>query len=240
MDVDEILPISALTIYEMLFGNKSSTFWEEWDKESKATGRKAGEWINGTRELVYVVPMNNPMVKLKELEVISKQAEIKKVEQECYVVHIINNTPAAPYGDSFSTETRFCITKINNNQCRLKISNGVTFSKSPMVKGIIKSNGLKGLGETARSILNVIYNSSEYKEANQLRPIKQKFPSGETKNHTNNSIGPWWNNYLVIMALFLCVISIGFNFFSYDTMGHFNAEPVDAPLEKVVPKVRYG
>lgn len=60
------------------------------------------------------------------------------------------------YGDAFQCQTKYCITWVSKDSCRLVVSTGVKFFKSPMVKSIIKAQSMKGLSEGAADLLIII------------------------------------------------------------------------------------
>jgi hypothetical protein len=77
------------------------------------------------------------------------------------VVNAVSRTPLIPYGDAFESCTKFCITSnASQNQsmpsCKILITIGVVFSKSVMVKSIIKSAALKGLTDYHQDLVALL------------------------------------------------------------------------------------
>ena len=163
-DAEQVLPVPADLVYNILFGKFEESFWSQVDAKNNTTKRALKPWENNKRTLTFTVPINNPMVKAKELDVVSNHERLTFNENNCYVVSFKNATPNAPYGDAFNTETRFCITKISSKKCKILITNGINFTKSVLVKGIIKSSGLKGLAESASLIMETLVAHEEIKK----------------------------------------------------------------------------
>ncbi|KAI8836723.1 hypothetical protein BJ741DRAFT_605004 [Chytriomyces cf. hyalinus JEL632] len=161
-DQELSLNIPAKRAFELIFSNDRSETKQLWSKlftsrnetnvvseawVEPSTGTILGDAPAGaiaSKSLNYIMPMNNPMVKLKEVGVESILYLIKRVEYFVYVVEKRGCTPAAPYGDNFTTITRYCITWTGKNSCKICMYSGVKFFKSPMVKGIIKQQAMGG------------------------------------------------------------------------------------------------
>ena len=96
------------------------------------------------------------MLKAKQFEVKSTYTCLRREERSAYVVEMVTSTPDIPYGDCFTTETRYCITWVDRNCCRLIISSGVTFLKYTMMKAIIKINATKGLSDKSTAVIALL------------------------------------------------------------------------------------
>ncbi|KAI9204558.1 uncharacterized protein BJ171DRAFT_618603 [Polychytrium aggregatum] len=131
--------------------------WDRFNKKRGESGRNAAAWTTTmpqTRDLTLVVPVNNPMVKAKEADVNQKETISTRNEGIVYVIDAQSQTPGVPYGDSFALLMRYCITWVTKDSCKLLITGGVKWFKSPMVKGIIKSAAVKGITDTAADMVN--------------------------------------------------------------------------------------
>eukprot|EP00842_Homolaphlyctis_polyrhiza_P002367 jgi/Hompol1/3130/HPOL_006377-RA len=109
-----------------------------------------------TREVTYVLAMNNPLLKVKEADVRETTHILKKTDWLLYSVELRTFTPQLPFGDCFNPVMRLCISWVTKESCRLVITIGINFSKSTMMKSVIKSNGIKGLGDTCRDIVEIL------------------------------------------------------------------------------------
>ncbi|KAJ3249294.1 SNF1-interacting protein [Chytriomyces hyalinus] len=161
-DQEFSLNIPAKRAFELIFSNdrpETNQLWSKLFASRNETNVVSEAWVEpstgtvlgdapagaiASKSLNYIMPMNNPMVKLKEVGVESIFYLIKRVEYFVYVVEKRGCTPAAPYGDNFTTITRYCITWTGKNSCKISMYSGVKFFKSPMVKGIIKQQAMGG------------------------------------------------------------------------------------------------
>ncbi|KNC99013.1 uncharacterized protein SPPG_05963 [Spizellomyces punctatus DAOM BR117] len=175
-EADVVFNVPAKKLFDVLFGNET-TFWSQrFHPKRGESGRQNGIWSDGPepqREVKYMMPVNNPMVKVKEAEVIATERLVKRNDYFIYVVEAQSSTPALPYADAFAPVTRYCITWVTKHSCRLVMTCGVKFFKSPMVKGMIRSAGMKGLAEGAADTVALL--KQEIDEYN--RKVLGKTPS---------------------------------------------------------------
>ncbi|KAI8143142.1 hypothetical protein BJV82DRAFT_611536 [Fennellomyces sp. T-0311] len=154
------LNISAKRLYDLLFASEDTAIWEAKNNAGGGTNLRVGQWetVDGTpqRVLKYILPVSNPMVKLKEAEVVETQSILKKEEYIRYVVQISTKTAQLPYADAFIPSVKYCISWISKTQCKLTCSMGVKFIKSVMVKGIISKAALKGMSESIVSFVPIL------------------------------------------------------------------------------------
>ncbi|RKO90156.1 hypothetical protein BDK51DRAFT_30167, partial [Blyttiomyces helicus] len=151
-DVDVVLPVPPRKLYDMLFGVSKLPFWEKFHKKRGEWARTTTPWSETgekTREVKYMMPLNNPMVKIKEAEVTQTEVVSKCVDH-------LSVTAGIPYSDAFSPISRYCITWVSKDSCRLAVSYGLRWFKSPMVKGIIKTAAMKGLAESSQDLIQLL------------------------------------------------------------------------------------
>lgn len=135
IEIDTIIGVSAKKLFEMLFGTPD--FFVDIHTKRKDWDVVVEQWnndTNPTRTVKWMFTVNNPMTKVKETDCTEVQKLIKKEEHLRYVIDCNSRTPNIPYGDSFQTASRFCITFATKDSCRVLISIGVKFSKNPLVK----------------------------------------------------------------------------------------------------------
>ncbi|KAJ3193988.1 hypothetical protein HK101_003697 [Irineochytrium annulatum] len=166
------LPVSAKRLFDLIFGSspENAALYDRYHKGRGETNRTVGSWVEPVppgmalggdmpkdpimaRECSWIMPMNNPMVKVKEAKVNEIAYLLKKQEYFVYVVECRGMTPEVPYGDNFTTMGKYCITWAGKDQCKLLITTSIKFFKSPMIKGIIKSEGAKGLAKGAADLM---------------------------------------------------------------------------------------
>ncbi|CAG8435022.1 7259_t:CDS:10 [Diversispora eburnea] len=152
-------PVSAKKLYRMLFDTKS-TLWERMHQKQGNTLTNCGPWLmNGSerkRELKFIMPINNPMSKVKETDCIQTQTCLKYEDHLRYVVLIQTKALQIPYNDSFLPMSKWCITYKTPNSCKITCHIGIKWFKSPMVKALIKSAAMTGLSETATEIITIL------------------------------------------------------------------------------------
>ncbi|ORY05191.1 hypothetical protein LY90DRAFT_212090 [Neocallimastix californiae] len=122
-----------------------------------------GEWSknsNGNNERLvnYMIPVNNVLVKDKETITNESQICLKTDDYLLYIYECLARTPKMPYGEYFLPVLKYIITYQTETSCKLNISVGIRWSKSPnyIIKNAIKSPTLKGLVESAEGALSVI------------------------------------------------------------------------------------
>ncbi|KAJ3354225.1 hypothetical protein HDU91_005793 [Kappamyces sp. JEL0680] len=206
IDVDVTIGSSAKAVYEMLFGSTAAVFWAEIDKSRGEFNRKESAWTNDTKTCSYMMTLDNPLLKTKEFEVKSTLAIVKKAEYLSYVVEVTSCTPEVPYGDCFTTETRYCVTWVSSGSCRVVISNGVTFSKTTMMKSLIKSNASKGQLEKSNQVVALLQAKSEKKPADTAKEkstVSARAGSVRARESKMQS-GPFtWSSLAIFVAAFI-------------------------------------
>lgn len=86
--------------------------------------------------------------------------------ENCYVVvHETYLSKDVPYGDSFKTVSKFCLTRCGPDTSRIRSFTGIEFLKSTMVKYIIKSSAAKGMSNYHR-----VLKESITEEVSKMRP----------------------------------------------------------------------
>ncbi|KAJ3025745.1 UNVERIFIED_CONTAM: SNF1-interacting protein [Siphonaria sp. JEL0065] len=172
-DEEFTLPIPAKRAFEIMFGASAETKarWakffvsrgettvlsENWVEP--ATGVIMGEAPPGaisSKVLNYTMPVNAPMVKVKEAGVESILYLTKKVDYFVYVIEKRSSTPALPYSDSFVPIVKYCITWVGKNSCKVMMSTGVKFYKNPMVKGIIRQQAMSGSEQFSKDLARAL------------------------------------------------------------------------------------
>ncbi|KAI9494450.1 hypothetical protein BDB00DRAFT_818072 [Zychaea mexicana] len=154
------LPISAKRLYDLLFDSQDISIWEAKNNAGGGTNLRVGVWdtVDGKSQRVmkYILPVSNPMVKVKEAEVVETQVILKKEDYIRYVVQISTKTAQLPYADAFIPSVKYCISWVSKTQCKLTCSMGVKFVKSVLVKGMISKAALKGMGESIVSFVPIL------------------------------------------------------------------------------------
>ncbi|KAI8800352.1 hypothetical protein BJ742DRAFT_860139 [Cladochytrium replicatum] len=159
-EVDMVLPIPAKHLFELLFGELSQIFWEKYHVKSGNTQLTFGSWADEggqrSRDLKFIIPINNSMVKAKEADCQETQTVTKRDEFLSYTIELKSQTPSLPYGDTFSPISQYCITWVSSSSSRLVIHVGCKFMKNTMVKNMIKSAAMKGQADAMLLLADVL------------------------------------------------------------------------------------
>ncbi len=176
-EIDIVLPISVDELYALLLADGSSVtkavyakrgyrlqHSDAWaplasdDKSSHAsdsssrsrlaaTGNGGDGGVQFKRSFHFIVPINNPLVKVKDTECFADQVLLRNDPSKCYVMRQRAQTPKIIYGDSFLTMTHFCLTHHSEGRSRLRAHTGMVWLKSTIMKGVIRSTTLKNLAD---------------------------------------------------------------------------------------------
>eukprot|EP00899_Mesostigma_viride_P022424 jgi/Mesvir1/3366/Mv04260-RA.1 len=154
---DEVLPIGVNRLRHMIFGSESAFYEEFWKtREWKEVEIKPWCQVDGQkkRELCYIMPLTNPMGP-KEAQCF--QSETYTVwEDGGYVVDVYATTPHVPYGGCFHTILQFLVAHEKNGSARIRASLDVVFTKSTMMKSLIRSGTLDGVQATYRTFIELL------------------------------------------------------------------------------------
>ncbi|KAJ3285229.1 SNF1-interacting protein [Rhizoclosmatium sp. JEL0117] len=172
-DEEFTLNVPAKRAFDIMFGSSPETK-AMYAKFFASRGEKdvvSGDWVEpatgtilgeapanalASKVLNYTMPVNAPMVMVKEAGVESIAYLIKKVEHFVYVIEKRSSTPALPYSDSFVPIVKYCITWTGKNSCKVMMFTGVKFIKSPMVKSIIRQQALTGSEQFAKDLAKFV------------------------------------------------------------------------------------
>ncbi|KAI8646412.1 hypothetical protein BD408DRAFT_380453 [Parasitella parasitica] len=157
------VPISAKHLYYIMFAEENyhaASIWERKTVENKSRDLTMTPWqtVDDKKErtLKYIIPVNNPMVKLKEAEVVEKQVIEKKDDYLCYVVLTSTKTAQLPYADAFVPYVKYCITWVAQDRCKLSCHTGVKFLKNILVKGMVSKAAMKGMSENIAVFMPIV------------------------------------------------------------------------------------
>ncbi|CEP07785.1 hypothetical protein [Parasitella parasitica] len=165
------LPISAKRCYELLFSDEQTApptdggVWAEKTAAIEGHDLSVSKWsmVDGKmqRILKYWMPVSNPIVRMKEAEVVETQILIHKEDYIRYTVQISTKTAALPYADAFIPSVRYCITWINKSECQLTCYLGVRWVKSVLVRAIVTRAALKGMADSVGIFMPILQKAAE-------------------------------------------------------------------------------
>ncbi|KAI8060354.1 hypothetical protein BC940DRAFT_337637 [Gongronella butleri] len=171
MEYETDLPVSAKTLYDLLFSEEKTGAAANggiWQQKTQASGSRelqVGAWgdVDGhaTRLLKYIMPVNNPMVKAKEADVVETQVLLKKEEYMRYCVQISTKSAQLPYADAFIPSIRYCISWVGPTQCHLSVCLGVKFVKNILVKSMVMKAAMKGMSESITQFMPMVVDNAQ-------------------------------------------------------------------------------
>ncbi|KAG4107526.1 hypothetical protein H8356DRAFT_921137 [Neocallimastix lanati (nom. inval.)] len=187
-----ILPIPAKQLNDILFGNDTWLLQKIREKK-KEFDMNVSEWTknsdgNNERLVNYMIPVNNVLVKDKETITNESQICLKSDDYLLYIYECLARTPKMPYGEYFLPVLKYIITYQTETTCKLNISVGIRWSKSPnyIIKNAIKSPTLKGLVESAEGTLSAVIPECE-RLANEDNGTSEGDGSTSIDNNNNNT-----------------------------------------------------
>eukprot|EP00158_Paraphelidium_tribonemae_P008421 Partr_v1_DN28574_c2_g1_i8_m73963 putative transcription factor SipA3 len=216
VEADFVFEVPASKVYKVIW---ESDFLTELRKENGDWDVVLGEWSSDPqpqREMKWTLAINNPMVKQKETECVEVQKILKRDEHLCYIVEHTAKTVNMPYGDSFQTCARYCITYISKTSSRLVITIGITWFKSPFVKAIIKKEAMKGLSDSCQMFMNktkaalmansVTSGSGDEDSPKMLSnaPVPRPKQASIQGDNTPTYIASSWRYLLIFLIMSLC------------------------------------
>ncbi|KAI8380980.1 uncharacterized protein BYT42DRAFT_643857 [Radiomyces spectabilis] len=164
-------PISAKRLFELMFSdeqNAAPTDGGVWQGKTAAIAGhdlKVTHWENtenGTqRFLSYWMPVSNPIVRMKEAEVVETQNLLKKEDHIRYVVQISTKTAALPYAEAFIPSVKYCITYVSKDQCKLSLHLGVRWVQRVMVRAIVTRAALKGMADSVNVFIPILKDTAQ-------------------------------------------------------------------------------
>lgn len=204
-EIDTLIPGNVDLIFQLLTGPvyknvfrkrlykmKSQSDWSTMKIDDKdcADINKKTENVKMWRKSHFSVPVNHPLVRVKETDCYETQRLIKYETGKRYVLWVENRTPGVMYGDCFFAEVMYCITMAPSRTIdgqrkeftRLKTCTGLVWRRNPFVKGIIKSATILTLREYMSDTLQALYYSLKAHEKN----IPSSSPSSKSSLISTN------------------------------------------------------
>lgn len=150
-ELDFTAHLPANVLFEALYKDPQGALFRVLHERLKNTQFKIqlGDDDEDTFEstISYMHPLNNPIIKAKETQCIEKMT-VKTVKP--YVLYIVDVTAATPdilYGDAFVTRSRVAISFKTRASCRVQAWFGMRWTRSVLVKSIIKATAKSGFVE---------------------------------------------------------------------------------------------
>ncbi|XP_033968527.1 protein Aster-A isoform X2 [Trematomus bernacchii] len=151
--------MSVDKLHDLLF-SADTHFIRHLFSQRHFTDLSVGEWqpdiSSGTtsRVLSYTIALNNPLGPKTAPVVETQTLHKNSARGECFVVDSEVITSGIPYQDYFYTVHRYCLTSMNKNKSRLRVSSDICYRKQPwsLVKALIEKNTWSGIEEYYRHV----------------------------------------------------------------------------------------
>lgn len=165
-----ILPISVDQLFTLLF--TGSRFFHDLLTSRKTYDVTESNWqpcpetSNKLRQLTYTVTLNHAMAKTAqttETQILHKASQPGQV----YAIDCDVQSTGVPYSDAFCVKSHYCLARLSDSRCRLRIYGCVRYKKSVwgLVKAVIEKNTLQGLEGFCNDL-----ESALLREAERLQP----------------------------------------------------------------------
>lgn len=167
---DEVFPISAHTMFKLIFND--SKFYRNVLDERKSTEVSITPWVDlsetekierpdciKTRKVHYTVALNHAMV--KTAPTVETQF-LQQAQSDLYMMEVEAVNVGVPYCDCYSVKTQWCITRARHeSECRLQVhteviyhSNGWSFR---LIKSMLEKNAIQGIADYVHDIVVALH-----------------------------------------------------------------------------------
>ncbi|KAI5067072.1 hypothetical protein GOP47_0017600 [Adiantum capillus-veneris] len=153
--------MSAKAMNGILFG-PGCQFLKDLTAMQKTTNVVEGHWTRGENDLPRrVVTYLKAATKLIPSVKATEEQVYSRADDKGFVVDVSASTPDVPYGSTFKVNVQYCIfsgsqTKTGEKTCFLRISWGVHFLTSSMMKGFIEKGARQGLQESYKQFAQLL------------------------------------------------------------------------------------
>ncbi|XP_077524724.1 GRAM domain containing 1B isoform X7 [Amblyomma americanum] len=165
-----VLPMSVDQLFTLLF--TGSRFFHDLLTSRKTYDVTESNWqpcpetSNKLRQLTYTVTLNHAMAKTAqttETQILHKASQPGQV----YAIDCDVQSTGVPYSDAFCVKSHYCLARLSDSRCRLRIYGCVRYKKSVwgLVKAVIEKNTLQGLEGFCNDL-----ESALLREAERLQP----------------------------------------------------------------------
>ncbi|KAI8367897.1 hypothetical protein EDC96DRAFT_506449 [Choanephora cucurbitarum] len=176
IETDLVLDISPKALFDLLFSDRG-TLWHKLNQVKNNSPPVLSPWQQQERTMEYIMPVSNPLVKVKEANVIEAQQIIEQQPYLSYVVMVSTKTPQLPYADAFVPCIKYCITYVSPTQSRLVCSMGVQWLKTIFVKGMVNRAAMKGMQETVQGLVSLLQQELASKSSKEPAKDEKQIPS---------------------------------------------------------------
>lgn len=137
---DEVIPAPLGKVYNLVFGPGSVVWMNKWlSGDQKCTDiqmedKKGLTADNKSRTFTYIKPLNGSIGPKQTKCVVTESIEQIDLEKAVNL-SVSTQTPEVPYGNLFTTKTKYCLSWAENNATRMQINCTVEWSGKCWLKG---------------------------------------------------------------------------------------------------------
>ncbi|KAK2616372.1 hypothetical protein QQS21_000613 [Conoideocrella luteorostrata] len=177
---DEIIPAPLGKVYNLMFGPGSVVWMSKWlTSDQKCTDiqmedKKGLTADNKSRTFTYIKPLNGSIGPKQTKCVVTETIDNIDLEKALNM-SVSTQNPDVPYGNLFTTKTKYCLSWAENNATRVQINCTVEWSGKCWLKGTIEKNVNDGQGQYCKELF------ASLKSAVSSRGRSGTGPSGTLK-----------------------------------------------------------
>eukprot|EP00128_Syssomonas_multiformis_P016954 Colp12_sorted_trinity150504_noHs@13117 len=134
--LDTTFNMSLKKMYETLFSSNPAELMALYQSLNYKDISMKPWKPDGTRETNFTLPLNAP-IGPKQAKAMNKESIDWKENNQCFSVEIVAQTPDVPYGECFTTCTRYCVMAASGSAVRVVITGEVKFVKSTIMRAMI-------------------------------------------------------------------------------------------------------
>ncbi|XP_077985804.1 protein Aster-B-like [Glandiceps talaboti] len=157
--MNDVYDFPADKLFEMLF-SESFPFYREFLEARKTTKIVMFPWQDidkskMVRNMTYTLTLFASFgPKTSETSEVQTYFKDQSKDGHCYIVETDVVNHGIPYGDNFYVSNRYCITRVNSTQCRLRVHCEIKYRKSVwgLVKTIIEKNAGSGIADNYKML----------------------------------------------------------------------------------------
>lgn len=193
--VNRVVGVSIDQALKMLFSD--SKFFNEFHLSRRTTDMVHSDWqdheAGKIRQVTYTLALNLSVgpktAQTTETQIMHKCSNPGKM----YCIEVDAITTGVPYCDAFFTHHQHCLTRVSNNECRVKVHSQIKYKKSVwgLVKSIIERNTWSGLDDFFKGLDAALIKETNVALLNQppkpKKPRKQRRPSDKFKIKIENA-----------------------------------------------------
>ncbi|XP_076325279.1 protein Aster-B-like [Tachypleus tridentatus] len=155
-----------------------------------------GESGHKMRQVTYTLTLNHSMAKTAQTTETQRLLKHSKPGQLYVIVCDVVNT-GIPYSDTFSVKSHYCLTKVTNGQCRLRVCGSVYYKKSVwgLVKSLIEKSAVQGLQDFCADLEAALNKEADLmKQQSIKKPRRRKrtklveFSKADSHNRLSRSL----------------------------------------------------